>query len=363
MKSISIANGLDVHASPVVVVDQKSMDNVTLLAAPEEGATQNAIVVVEEFLESEEFINDRKKKDDSVSSVSMYETFKTLIRHPSKTGNLPLFWLFCLIQGSALSIINNFWFITLVSSLHANQTILSVTNIARIALEVPFFIWCDAVGSVVVRGVKWAVKIVKIGDYRPIENGVNGADLSSEDMEIIGMRWMMVVSMGLLAFRLLMFSVMLMFSWNAWVNVAVELLHGTHNHNHTKLMKVHITIRSSFLGIIYATFYSAAVQIASLSAPENLRTTSQGLFSAIFSGFGACLGSFVGGLIYGALGPIFLFGATLITTIVGIIIYSVDILRSSSRMKKSRPNTEDEAPVAVVVSPLRQRRSLPDISK
>ena len=79
-------------------------------------------------------------------------------------------------------------------------------------------------------------------------------------------------------------------------------------------------------GIIYAIFYSSAVQIASKTAPDHLQGMSQGIFTAVYSGIGQFVGSIVGGYLFDALGPPYLFSITSILTIFGVLMYCADIV-------------------------------------
>lgn len=80
--------------------------------------------------------------------------------------------------------------------------------------------------------------------------------------------------------------------------------------------------------MIYALFYSAAVQLSSILAPPNLQATAQGIFGAIFSGFGSTLGTFVGGMVYDVMGPTTLFTGLMVMNAVMVVVFVGDILKS-----------------------------------
>jgi MFS family permease len=183
----------------------------------------------------------------------------------------------------------------LVDRLHAPNQVLGLTSLMRVALEIPFFYYSSTVMQVISKMVS---KVVPI---------------SQEHGKIDAMRWTLAISMILLSLRLGLYAAMSYFRWSAWVDLGVELLHG----------------------MIYATFYSAAVQLAASLAPTHLQATSQGLFGAIFTGFGSTIGSLLGGVINAAIGPTFLYTLLFAMDVVTVTLYIISILRSTRHRQTS----------------------------
>jgi PPP family 3-phenylpropionic acid transporter len=68
-------------------------------------------------------------------------------------------------------------------------------------------------------------------------------------------------------------------------------------------------------GLTFGIFLTGGVAYVESRTPAGLHATAQGLFNAIFFGFGAALGALGGGILYDALGARGLFGATAITAL------------------------------------------------
>jgi predicted MFS family arabinose efflux permease len=77
------------------------------------------------------------------------------------------------------------------------------------------------------------------------------------------------------------------------------------------------------------------VEIANLSAPTHLKTTSQGMMNAMFGGVGSTAGSLLGGWIYGQFGPAMLFGVMAILNGAGMLVYFIDTLRQRKQYARN----------------------------
>ena len=91
---------------------------------------------------------------------------------------------------------------------------------------------------------------------------------------------MLLLAMSVYVVRWLLLSV----SWSPELAVASQLLHG----------------------LTFSALWVGGVSYAQIRAPERLGATAQGLFSGAVLGISA-IGSFAGGLIYAAAGPVALF--------------------------------------------------------
>ncbi|KAI3656744.1 hypothetical protein MP638_007393 [Amoeboaphelidium occidentale] len=222
------------------------------------------------------------------------QNVQELIVFSSKVGYIPYFWAFCFIMGSVLNMINSYCFLMLADKLNAPNQVFGLISISRILLEIPFFIWSGPISKLI------------LSVFMPKPTSAVETN-NAEAHKMLGYRYMMLFSMGVLSLRLLLYACMSAFQWSAWTGVGVEILHG----------------------VIYATFFSAAIQIASLSAPTHLQATSQGLFGGIYSGFGSTFGNLVGGVIYGSFGPTALWLSSLVLCIITMILYRSDIMRTT----------------------------------
>jgi MFS family permease len=250
-------------------------------------------------VEIDETANERSVESRPTTKPNLLAASKEILTYSKKISYIPYFWLFAFVMGAVMGMINNYLFLTLTDKLNASGPLLGVASIARIFLEVPFFFWSGAAS-------KFILTFFMETDS---QNDSNSAS------KVIGYRYVMVFSMAVLVARLLLYTLMSWFSWNPWIDVVVELLHG----------------------VIYAAFYSSAIQIASLSAPEHLQATSQGLFGAVYSGIGSTSGNLFGGIIYGAFGPTILFGIACLICGLTATLYLFDI--KSSKQKQRIPNS------------------------
>jgi MFS family permease len=220
-------------------------------------------------------------------SKSFWSLVMEIVSYESVCGYVPYFWLMTFVQGSANSLINNYLFLMLTEELHAPSEVLGWTSLTRVLLEIPFFVWSGTLSNQIQR-------LFTRGSSAESQNDA---------------RWMLVFAVALTALRVGLYTLMSIFKWNPIIDVFIELLHG----------------------IIYATFYASAVQIAAVSAPAHLQATSQGIYAAIFSGFGATFGNFFGGIIYNYLGPSTLFAMTFVLCSGSALLYSFYIKFSRTR--------------------------------
>ena len=233
---------------------------------------------------------------------------KEIIDHPSGVGSTYMFWLFIFVKGCAFSVINNYLFLMMVQKLHASSMLLGYVSIARILFEMPFFYWS---GKLSLRLIQ--IMFPSINDrIQKKKTAISGE--THDSALILGMRWSMVVTMIVMTCRLAAIAIVGVMKISPWILLGVE----------------------SFHGIIFAIFYSSAVQIAAKQAPSHLQGLSQGIFNAIYGGFGPFIGSLLGGLIY-SVDSNALFAIMAICTSFCSLLYSWDIKRTNN----SRPSTGD----------------------
>jgi MFS family permease len=244
-------------------------------------------------------------------------------------SKLTTFWLLAAVQGMALAVINNYLFYALHQEFHISDTLMGIVSVCRILLEIPSFYWSNSAGTLILAIVGYFYPASK-KQQNEINSTNDSAPPPQQLTNINGIRWVLVFSMFLLAIRVLLYVLLLVFRWNPYVTIVIDFSHG----------------------VIYAIFYSAAVQTVALSTPEHLRTSYQGIFAAMFSGIGPCLGSIVGGIMYEKVGAVTLFLSVFLLLITAIVTYTIDIVCCARRedSKHHKRNDAESGTVEKTVS-------------
>jgi PPP family 3-phenylpropionic acid transporter len=106
-------------------------------------------------------------------------------------------------------------------------------------------------------------------------------------------------------------------------------------------------------GLTFGIFLTGGVAYVETRTPAGLHATAQGLFNAIFFGFGAALGALGGGILYDALGARGLFGTTAITALIAVaFVYLAG--ESQPNQQPSETATPQPAPQPLPPSPSSQ---------
>jgi PPP family 3-phenylpropionic acid transporter len=126
--------------------------------------------------------------------------------------------------------------------------------------------------------------------------------LSSQMLRRWGASGVVLLALSMYVLRWLLLSA----AWSPELAVASQLLHG----------------------LTFSALWVGGVSYAQLRAPERLGATAQGLFSGTLSGISA-LGSFAGGLIYAAAGPVILFRLAAVVVLMAVGVFVV--ARASDR--------------------------------
>ncbi|KAI3652357.1 hypothetical protein MP228_002682 [Amoeboaphelidium protococcarum] len=221
--------------------------------------------------------------DIELSVNEIKPTFLQSVRALSENSEMVLFWAFALVQGLGQSVVNNFLNIMLVQRLNASDTILAFGSLNRVILEAPFFFFNGAVQVLI-------LKCLGLQNVKATEAS----------------KWVMILSMMILCFRTLMYALLSFFTLSPYIDLAIELLHG----------------------VMYATFYGSAVQAAASLAPKQYQGTSQGIFSAIYSGLGPFVGSILGGYIYNQFGSGWMFLLCSLLCFVTASTYALNVIRN-----------------------------------
>jgi predicted MFS family arabinose efflux permease len=165
-------------------------------------------------------------------------------------GSFPIFCFYVTMFtfGAGISVVGNFLFLHLLEDLGASHTLLGLTVLSTIVIEVPVF------------------------------------ESSALILRRLGIRGMIIVAHLAYCARVTCYY----FLKEAWFVLCVEVLHG----------------------LTYALIWPAGVAYASRSVSPVFETTAQGVFSGVFGGIGSAAGALIGGVVYENFGANILFAGS-----------------------------------------------------
>lgn len=122
--------------------------------------------------------------------MSLIKSVKALFE-----GNASIwrFWSTAIIIGFCSTVINSFVFLMVVDVLGGEKSVIGVTSFARISLEIPTFYFSA-----------WLIST-------------------------FGSNRLQQFALVLMTVRMMLYSLMLRFRWNAWLDVPIEMIHGIVN--------------------------------------------------------------------------------------------------------------------------------------
>lgn len=118
---------------------------------------------------------------------------------------------------------------------------------------------------------------------------------------------MLVVAQSIIIYRCITYFVCTELSFGAWLATTTQLLHG----------------------IGFSMTWSAGALQADRIAPNNLKSSAQGLLNMAFNGFGSGLGAVVGGYIFEHFGAKAMWATVASLSFISILLFTSRILRVS----------------------------------
>ncbi|GAA5810170.1 hypothetical protein MFLAVUS_003589 [Mucor flavus] len=165
----------------------------------------------------------------------------------------------------------------------------------------------------------FCIAIVQAFLYLYFENDLHGTPSmvglfgplgSSTELVIfnrLGGRNMLIVAQSIIMYRCLTYMICIDLSFGAWLATVTQLLHG----------------------VGFSMTWSAGALQADQIAPEDLKSSAQGLLNMAFNGLGSGLGALIGGVIYERFGAQVMWASVSVIAFLSIFIYTSTFLRKT----------------------------------
>lgn len=195
-----------------------------------------------------------------VSAGTVGQPFWQGLRVLAKDRPLMVFLISVLFSGIGSGIVHNYLFLYL-ADLGAGETLMGLSQTVATFSEVPVFFFSA-----------WLLRR-------------------------IGARGLLLAALAAYVVRLLAYTAMP----SVWWVLPINLLHG----------------------LTFSALWVAGVSYANEVAPKGLGATAQGLFTGMTMGLGSAGGALLGGTMYDALGPAFMFRVAALLVLIGLLFFAV----------------------------------------